>query len=317
MKHIRKKNESDSTENVELLRIAFSRQIWKSLFFALVAVSVIAIASIAWFVSNTQVNSGNTSVSANFEPIKLATKGDRQQAESEHLNLPEGSVEAYDEETYYCTDDGIIALRLAGADHEVSPGSKGKVEFYIIPSGSTSSVTLHIGLGGYGEDETDNNIVKPIKNKVLNTLMSGHILLFDNYENGVYSDWLFSSGESKDSIFNNTITIDLSGCPADVPVPVDFYWIWPLRYENMVTDFEVEGMQAFIDEQSKAENMSNLNERYLYSRIFLADKNDNLTQVAALSKTYDLADEYIGSNAQYLYLTIQTSASDDMEGGLQ
>lgn len=313
MKLIRKNNQPDSKENVELLKSDFSRQLWKSMFFALAAVSVIVIASIAWFVSNSRVHSSTASVSADFEPIKLATRGDRQQGEVEHLALAEGNEETYNGKVYYCTEEGTIALRLDGTNHEVSPGSKGKVEFFIIPNGSTSSVTLHIGLGGYGEDEDDNK-VKPIEDDVLKALMSGHILLFDNYENGEYSDWLFSSGGSNGSIFNNTITIDLSGKPANVPVPVDFYWIWPLRYENMVNDFE--GIQDFINEQAKGENMSNLNEKYRYSRIFLTDKND-LTgaEVDERSKAYDLADEYIGSNAQYLYLTIQISADDNMEGG--
>ena len=313
MKLIRKNNQPDSKENVELLKSDFSRQLWKSMFFALAAVSVIVIASIAWFVSNSRVHSSTASVSADFEPIKLATRGDRQQGEVEHLALAEGNKETYNGKEYYCTEDGTIALRLDGTDHEVSPGSKGKVEFYIIPNGSTSSVTLHIGLGGYGEDEEDGKKVKLIEDDVLKALMSGHILLFDNYENGEYSDWLFSSGGSNGSIFNNTITIDLSGKSANDPVPVDFYWIWPLRYENMVNDFKE--IQGFINEQVKDENMSNLNESYRYSRIFLTEKNADLNQDGERSKAYDLADEYIGSNAQYLYLTIQISADDNMEGG--
>lgn len=314
MKFSRNNNQSAPTENVELLRMAFSRQLWKCMFFSLVVVSVIAIASIAWFASNSRVNSGAASVRAEFEPIKLATKGARQQAEIEHLELREGNTLSYNQEKYYYTEGDTIALRLNDDNHEVSPGSKGVVEFYVIPGKGTSSVTLHVGLGGYGADENDNNKVKPINDDVLKSLMSGHILLFDKYENGVYSDWLFQGSGSNSSIFNNTITVDLSGKPEGVPVPVDFYWIWPLRYENMVNDLT--GLQDFIDKQANVEEMTELNGNYRYSRIFLTDKSD-LSLADARSEAYDLADEYIGSNAQYLYLTIQTSAYDNTEGEQQ
>ena len=315
MKFIRNKNQLDSEENIELLRIEYSRQLWKSMFFSLATVVVVAIASIAWFVSNSKVNSSVASVSAGFDPIKLATRGHRQQAEIDNLKHGDGDLYEYAGKTYYYTKGGAIALRLSGDNNEVSPGSKGMVEFYIIPGGGASSVTLQIGLGGYGADESDENTVKPINNSVLNALMSGHILMFDNYDdNGVYSDWLFQDNNS--SIFNNAITIDLSGRPEGVPVPVNLYWIWPLRYENMANDFNDDRVKNFIIEQAGAEAMTDLNENYRYSRIFLTNQSELIDDVAR-SKAYDLADEYIGSNAQFLYVTIQTSASVDMEGGQQ
>lgn len=328
MKFVHKKKHSVHTENVELLRLTFSRQLWKTLFFALASVSVLALASIAWFVSNTQVHSDSASVSAEFKPIKLATSGKRQQVEQDILNLNEGeeltdsngeTQKDSEGNPYYCTNGDTIALRLSDTNQEVSPGSKGKVEFYVITGGGISSVTLQIGLGGYGEDENDNNAVKPIQNSALNSLMSGHILLFDDYEDGAYSNWLFEESGSNSSIFNNTITVDLSGKPAGVPVPVDFYWIWPLRYENMENDFtNLEDVKNFVNTQAGNEAMKDLDngKSYYYSRIFLTDQND-LSQSAERSKAYDLADEYIGSNAQYLYLTIQTIGYDNMEGEQQ
>lgn len=331
MKFIHKKKHSVHTENVELLRMAFSRQLWKTLFFALASVSVLALASIAWFVSNTQVHSDSASVSAEFEPIKLATSGKRQQVEQEILGLIEGEnltnskneiLKDSEGNPYYCTNGNTIALRLSNDNQEVSPGSKGKVEFYVIPGGGISSVKLQIGLGGYGEDE--NKEIKPINDPVLNALISGHILLFNDYKNGVYSNWLFEESGSNSSIFNNTITIDLSGTVAGepgepVPVPVDFYWIWPLRYENMEKDFtDLEDLKNFVNKQAGSEAMKDLGngKSYCYSRIFLTDQND-LSQSAVRSRAYDLADEYIGSNAQYLYLTIQTTGYDNMEGEQQ
>lgn len=320
MKFICNKNQSAPTESVEELRIAFRHQLLRCVFFLFAMGSVIAIASIAWFVSNSRVNSSVAPISANFDPIKLATRGDRQQAEIDHLNLSEGSTMNIDGKIYYYTDSDTdsdtIALRLNGDNHEISPGSKGKVEFYVIPAGGASSVTLQIGVGGYGEDENDNNAVNPINNDALNALMSGHILLFDTYENGVYSDWLYQDNGSNSGIFNNSITIDLSGESAGVPVAVDFYWIWPLRYVNIANDF-TDKVAKFVKTQAKKESMVPYpNSDYSYSRIFFTNQS-SLEDPNDRSKAYDMADEYIGSNAQYLYLTIQTSASDGMEGGGQ
>ena len=327
MKSIWKKIETASAEEAAQLRDALLHQFWKSAFFALAAVSVVAFATIAWFVSNSQVHSGTAAVSANFEPLKLATKGVRQQAEIDNLNLPnpDGETLIHNGGTYYCTNDTTtttIALRLADESYEVSPGAHGKVEFYVIPGSAGGTVTLQIGLGGYGADENDNGEVKPIDNAVLNALLSGHILLFDTYDdkNNTYSDWLFPNAGGGDGIFNNTITVDLSGKPTGVPVPVDFYWIWPLRYENL----ETLAGKTFCDEQAENDNLTTFGKNYRYSRVYLAEPGSNLSDTESdivstieknRSKAYDLADEYIGGNAQYLYLTIQTNTSENAEGG--
>ena len=317
MKFIWKNNETVSEKNNELSYEECRKQLWKHMFLSVVAIVALAIACIAWFVANMQVNSSTSAVSAGFEPVKLATKGDRQDADNNlGLENPDGSTEVHNGETYYCTESGTIALRLSANDYELSPGSKGKVEFYIIPTGGASEVTLQIGLGCYGEDKDDNNKVKPIVNRTLNDLISGHILLFDGYENGSYSNWLFTPDDSGHGIFNNAITINLSGKTVGVPVPVDFYWIWPLRYENIKNDFNATVSQ-FTEEQAIYGNMNNLTGYYRHSRVFLTNSGDVNTDDMVRSKAYDLADEYIGSNAQYLYLTIQTSASDGEKGGTQ
>ena len=84
----------------------------------------------------------------------------------------------------------------------------------------------------------------------------------------------------------------------------------------MTNDFT--GVKGFVDfVERQAASMTDLeNSGYRYSRIFFTNQ-ESLTGTDERSKAYDLADEYIGSNAQYLYLIIQTSSSDDAEGGAQ
>lgn len=295
----------------ELTRV-FRRQLLKTVAFSMAAVGVLAAASIAWFVANDRVHSGTSPISSGFELVKLATVGQRQQAEQQYLQLPEGTKYTPDGDStaYYYTEGDTIALRLSSEETlEVSPGAGGKVEFYIIPTrDGSATVPLYVGLGGYGENAQHN--VVPINDPVLNALLSGHILLFGSYAEGRYSDWLFRPSES--GITHNTITVTL---PADakegVPVPVAFYWIWPLRYENL----EALAGASFCNEQTQ--NMTTLGTGYRYSRVFLADPGNSLTDGNTRSKAYDTADEYIGGNAQYLYLTVQTSATADAGGGVQ
>lgn len=68
-----------------------------------------------------------------------------------------------------------------------------------------------------------------------------------------------------------------------------------------------EGFMKFLNDQ--ATDMPSIpNTTYRYSRIYLTNEAD-LTTTDSRSKAYNLADEYIGTNAQYLYLAIQTSAA--------
>lgn len=273
---------------------------------------------VAWFVANSRVNSGTSQITTVFEPIKLAVSSMdvRQKAEVDVLKLSDG-IELQDSEgntyhdenghSFYYTNAETIALRLDKNDYEVSPGSKGKIEFYVIPSGGTSEITLDITLGAYGTDEKDQN-VKPIDNPALTTMMTGHILFFDNYENGVYSNWLLKNGGNNN--WANTITVDLTGKEIGIPVKVDLYWIWPTRYENMANDFRETGVKEFANTQTENQYMTAISNNYRYSYVYLTDKLD-LNSFGVRSEGYDLADEYIGSNAQYLYLKIQIGNEGD------
>lgn len=287
------------------------KEILKTGIFLLATVIVLVFGSIAWFVSNDRTQATTASVSAKHDPLRLATKGVRQKAEKDYLRiteetLPDGETYPHKEETYYYTEDGTIALRLSEDNIVVSPGASGTVTFYIIPNqDGAMSLTLYVGLAGYTATQ-NNTSAERIVDPTLDALLSGHILLFRNKdENGHYSDWL---GE------NNTVTVSLPvTAKKDIPEAVTVHWIWPLRYENMVNDLYEKGSEEyqdsfapFVEKQSKIANMNPLTGRYRYSRIFLTNETGETVQDC--SKYYNLADEYIGTNAQYLYLAIQTSA---------
>ena len=294
------------------------KEILKTGIFLLATVIVLVFGSIAWFVSNDRIQATTASVSAKHDPIRLATKGERQKAETEYFRiqvdstqpdgttLPDGDTYPSGGETYYFTEGGTIALRLSEDNIVVSPGASGTATFYILPTrDGAMSLTLYVGLAGYAV-KPNNTSAERIVDPTLDALLSGHILLFrDKDENGHYSGWLGTE---------NAITVSLPDtAQKDIPEPVTLYWIWPLRYENMVGDLYENGsaeyrdsFAPFIEKQSNFDEMTQITENYRYSRIFLT--NATVETDEACSNAYNLADEYIGTNTQYLYLAIQTSA---------
>ena len=288
--------------------IALYKSLVQTIVFVMISFFTLVFVSTAWFAANSNVNSGTAPISAEFEPIKLAvsSKDFRTISEKNILKLLDGQelpiLKDQEGNSLYYTDNGTIALRLEKDGYEVSPGAKGKVEFYVVPGRGTTEVKLDIVLGAYGE--TSNNVVDKIDNPVLTALITGHILFFDDYENGVYSNWLLKNDGNNN--WTNSITVDLSGKEAGIPVKVDLYWIWPTRYKNMVNDFGGTGVYGFAESQANKEKMTSLTNKYRYSYVYLSDKQD-LSSDSVRSEGYDLADEYIGSNAQYLYLEINTS----------
>lgn len=271
----------------------------------LCAFFTIVFGTAAWFVSNTKVDSGGVEISHQYDTIRLATKGVRQSAESTLLKLDNGTPYPPDgepHETYYVTEDKEIALRLSTPEVAVSPGMSGEISFYIIPnSNGPQTVTLHLGLAGYEKITKDSG--SKINDIVLSSLLSGHILLFKSHENGLYSEWLPTDSVSTGGA-NYQITVSNPDAKAGKPWPVTIYWVWPLRYQNMAGDFgNIFGI--FIEEQ--VENLKDVpgNKQYQYSQIFLT-KRGALEFAEARSDAYNQADEYIGKNANYLYVTVQT-----------
>ena len=289
-------------------------EFFRTAVFALVSLFVIVLVSIAWFVSNSRVDSRGIMISHQFDTIKLATKGYRQVKEEKLLNLNEGSVVEYNDETYYYTEQGEIALHLSDSEVKVSPGMSGEISFYIIPNHTGSqTVTLHLGLAGYEETKDKNGNVtggNKINDLVLNSLLSGHILMFQSYERGQYDDWL-PPGNVTAGGSDYQIKVTNSKAKKGEPWEVKLYWVWPLRYKNMAEDFTVNNKNLLFDFiEAQTQNLNQIgNTSYYYSQIFLTKnltKNENLNSDDSRSNAYNQADEYIGTKADYLYVTIQT-----------
>lgn len=303
-----------ATAKRQKLLKTFVRELAKTAVYLLAASAVIVFCSIAWFVSNRQVDASTASIQAGIDTIRIATKGLRQKAEEQFLNLSEGTEYRYGSETYYYTEGGQIALRLDSDETAVFPGASGKVTFYIIPGrDGTATIPIYLSIAGYDKAGA------PLNDTILNALLSGHILLFRSYNSLYYSDWLDPQDCAAGQL-EHTFTVELPPeTRAGVPFPVTFYWVWPLRYENMEKDLFAETDEDrtdfldFIDLQATQTTPIPGTAEYSYSRIFI--KHDAaLSTLETRSRAYDLADEYIGANTSFLYLSIQTDPSSNPGG---
>ena len=292
--------------------------------FLLAALIVAVLSSLAWFAINTGVFGSTSHVSSKKHATRLASKGERLKEEIEELDLAVGTPFYYHDETYYYTEDGEIALRFA-EKQSVSPGARGQVDFYLIPGeNSPRQETLCINLSCYQKGEGEGGRATPAEDAVLNRLLGGHILLFAKYEDGFFSELLLDT--QAEEFPHNRMTVTISeDAKADEPIPIRIYWVWPKRYENLISQRSGKGdifapesaeyedvFAPLLEAQNqKWETVSGTSEHsdYSYNAFFLAGGNlPNTTETR--EKAYNLADEYIGTNADYLYLTISTQHRD-------
>ena len=298
---------------------------WTTGVFVLAALAVLFFIGLAWILSNSRVTGGTVSVGVQSNIVRLASKGYRQKAEMDSdMGLQDGTALDYNNDVYYYTEDGEIAMRLS-EEYYVCPGARGSIDFYIIPvSNGARTVTLYFELDGYQKNESGKAV--PVTDQPLEALLRGHILLFENYENGFYSGWL--PDNYSDGILHNTITVTLpEDAQADVPYPCTIYWIWPKRYENIIShrpdknDLFADNSDEFrdiflpfVEAQASAENTGWIGSDYSCSSLFVSNIWP-LEGAEDRSKAYNLADEYIGTNADYLYLTIRTSPQEENSTG--
>ena len=330
--------EKTSDELLEEIAVN-KRKLKQSFGFAFVALIALIALGIAWFISNSKVTSTGTSVSAQDDRLfELASVGERQKAEASYLldesqksilsagaekkyaSYIENGTEVRKEQIYH-VGTGSLAWYL-DSQESILPGANGKLEFYIIPKkDNVKSVTVSFDVNGYvytTEGDVDKRAVKS-EDTTLQNLMQGHILFFQQLDdvNG-YQKWL-----KADESF--VIEAPKNGSfKKDVPYKVTIYWIWPQYFRNYVyTQKSTQGdlftdaanqtyarINTFINSQRTVETKQN---KLFYDESgkvqVESDINKNMAQdtLDQCSKYYNKADEYIGTNAKYIYVGIKAN----------
>ena len=334
--------EKTSDELLEEIAVN-KRKLKRSFVFAFVALIALIALGIAWFMSNSKVTSTGTSVSAQDDRLfELASVGKRQTAEEDYLkdeskksilsagtektyaSYIENGTEVQKEQTYY-VGTGSLAWYL-DSQESILPGANGKLEFYIIPKkDNVKSVTVSFDINAYvytDEGNTDKRVVKS-EDTTLQNLIQGHILFFQQLDDvHGYQKWL-----KADESF--VIEAPENGSfKKNVPYKVTIYWIWPQYFRNYVytqkstqgdlftdaasqtSDSDYARINTFINSQRTIEKSKN---KLFYdesSEVQVgSDINKNMAQdtLEQCSNYYNKADEYIGTNAKYIYVGIKAN----------
>ena len=336
---IKEKTSDELLEKIEVNK----RKLKQSFVFAFVAVIAVIALGIAWFMSNSKVTSTGTSVSAQDDRLfELASVGERQTAEASYLkdeskknilsagtertytSYIENGTEVQKQQTYHV---GMESLAwYLDSQESILPGANGKLEFYIIPKkDNVKPVTVSFDISGYVYTTKGNVDKRAVKSEdtTLQNLVQGHILFFQQlddvhgYQKWLKADESFIIEAPKNSYFKK-----------DVPYKVTIYWIWPQYFRNYVytqkstqgdlftdaanqtDDSDYARINTFINSQRTVETTQN---KLFYDesgKIQVGpDINKDMAQdtLEQCSNYYNKADEYIGTNAKYIYVGIKVN----------
>lgn len=296
--------------------------------FMLSAAVVIIVMTIAWFMSNNKVGASGTNINANnSERYIIASAGNRQKAEQDNykengeniLSDSEGSeyTNYYDTltgETVTLQEDKKLTLYNGTVwhlqDHDtMHPGARGVLEFYVIPQvENLQELTFSFDVAAYKAVNDVNNPVSLVEDEVINQLLEGHILFFTNLDDSDgYSGWI-GTNEKKITVKDKNGTLQ-----KNLPYKVSIYWIWPRKYRNFI--YHQKSMQGDLfatesEDYKQLISFINKNQaKFFYNNSeemkgITTDINMSDDEYVLGTSYYNIADEYIGTNVNYIYLEI-------------
>lgn len=244
--------------------------------------------------------------------------------------------------TYYYGTSSLAWRKETQLQQMFEPGESGKFEFYIIPQvDDLKSVDVTFQFDAYMKTAGSSKAVRS-EDKLLQNLIDGHILLFRKLDNqNGYSGWLkpqeISSEtgsavtDSKGSeFFVNSSEVGLESFEKGVPYKVTVYWVWPKYFRNYVYGLRGMHNDLFVDRtDSNPDNTSIkkfINDNKILYKDTVRNDSNNLfyspdasdeqvtdteinkdmpdSVLNSCNKFYNQADEYIGNNAQYIYVNV-------------
>ena len=332
------KDKSKKTSHVHSEEVInLYKSLTKTVILMMVTAFTIVFVAVAWFVSHSNVNGSPSDIAAsNTVRYELACAGARSETEQNHLlirqegetliwggtQLVMGTDAQYD--SYIDVSTGMLEnyeLDLHTSSGEIAwclpdtisfyPGARGKLEFYVIPRvEGLSSVSVTLDLLPCKAVEDGNKVIGAViqTDKKLNSLIDGHILLFNSLDdtNG-YSGWLGLNPTIEISNSSGTLSIN-------TPYKVTVYWIWPKQYRNLIYDKFATRGDLFAntvgnDDYDQLIEYINTNKSdFFYDSVNqdFPETSDQMSQSEFDTGIlyYNQADEYIGKNANYIYVRV-------------
>ena len=221
--------------------------------------------------------------------------------------------------------------------YQLMPGSYGTLEFFIIPTTTAQNLTVTFTLCSKAYDAVsgeyvDYNTVDAAHehSTAQAELVKGHILFFENFSNGVYSDPVAKMVNGELAF---TFTYDVSAHAADYDAnyggyKVTLYWVWPRTFGHIVisdtNDSRLKGapifsasaasaMRAIISANSGANNTvffyDTLWDSPVDSKDYAALSGNVDANFASLSEGYNNGDQKIGDFVDYLIVELTAAAT--------
>ena len=301
MEEKKQENQFSGMTREEILLEA-RKQILHSAVLALAALIVIGVACYAWFASNKNVTAkaGSVSVAQNgFELASVGAEGVFDGQIPTDFTVPAGEAwtSPKNEPGTYTAGQQAILWRMSDESNlgnsaggsGISPGSKGFLQFYVIPNRSGEmhlKCTLDVIPLPLKEDGTEDQTAEK--------LLRGHLLFDYQYAKDTENVSAIVPIESESFI------IDLANAEKEEPVKVTLNWRWPYVLEDAYQDSgEVLG---WVKDREK-------------SSFFYCTEDGGIVGISGkdplvpadyleLSEYYNNADQYIGNNVNQIILQL-------------
>lgn len=297
---------TNSEQNAQAFIQAARRQIIHSAIFAVAALGVIVFACYAWFAGNHSVSGTIGSIQMLGSLYELAGNGkdttdngygvfyDKPKTGFDFNVLPAGD---------FSTDENWANLEATGKNQAIRwrlnensqvgnfgsstgirPGSSGMLQFYVIPNATgTLSLRFRLELKPLNDDGSANT------GETLNKLLKGHLLFYILDGNGT-KIWVSWDGDT-----SRPLQFDVpEETNVGVPQLVTLYWQWTAELSELIKDATLKG------------KVPKNRELLFYSESGSVPKADDIkaaidnNQITELTKLYNRADRYIGSQLTWL-----------------
>lgn len=233
------------------------------------------------------------------------------------------------QETNNNTPNLLISIKDDNGGQKLEPGSYGTMTFYFVPK-VQQDMTAHVEIEIKGFDRVCN----PVSNYI-NSLLQGHILLFQRKSDDRYSNRIDTKAEQSLDYSITSSDLDDNG-----RYTITIYWVWPqtvskLLYQDGALPLygskslfasDSSGLREINGEEDNGEpvytgirarmkealgyfffyNTSNTSDNEM--KLMIDNYPTNQKSLLQLSSAYNLADQEIGDNVVYLMMEVKVTA---------
>lgn len=291
--------------------------------------------TIAWFTMNKENSASGMGVRVGSDAYQIVPVDGNESIFQEYYNYMNNRTA--DALVWKMTDESNMENYTG--DVGISPGSFGKISFYVQPRDESINLDLSFSIVGYEyKEETEDAETQETTRTMtavsteLQNYLAGHIFLFqeripvydhpDDLENRkiisyIYSDPILSRADLSKVISNRTFT------RTNQNTPVNIYWVWPKTLSTLV-DATANANVTIEPFSNGIHRTAIINNIAAYPTYYFYNSNDSATALTALHQSatpadlmsdeydtygdlYDRVDNEVGLKVSYITLKMTSS----------